>query len=219
MGEIYVTGRWVAALWTWPWSPVTLGTLGGRWSEAYGVSADGQIVVGEATLPDGWGRAFRWTVSRQQMENLGTLGGRFSLALGISADGRVIVGKAENSRNRLHAFRWTAEGGMEDLNVTYAHLLTNGSFLGEARAVSPDGRYIVGHGYNTATARGEAFLLDTAFPPRGDVDRNGCVDDADLLRVLFEFGAQGYRNEDLNWDGTIDDADLLVVLFNFGGGC
>jgi hypothetical protein len=64
----------------------------------------------------------------------------------------------------------------------------------------------------------EAFLLDTGFPRRGDVDRNGCVDDADLLRLLFEFGGNGYRNEDLNWDGTVDDADLLEVLFNFGSG-
>ena len=62
-------------------------------------------------------------------------------------------------------------------------------------------------------------LLDTGFPRRGDVDRNGCVDDADLLQVLFAFGGRGYRNEDLNWDGTVDDADLLQVLFNFGGGC
>jgi hypothetical protein len=51
------------------------------------------------------------------------------------------------------------------------------------------------------------------------VNRNGCVDDADLLAVLFAFGGQGYRNEDLNWDGIIDDADLLIVLFNFGSGC
>jgi hypothetical protein len=86
-------------------------------------------------------------------------------------------------------------------------------------AISPDGRYIVGWGYNAATGREEAFLLDTGFPRRGDVDRNGCVDDADLLRLLFEFGGNGYRNEDLNWDGTVDDADLLEVLFNFGGGC
>jgi len=77
----------------------------------------------------------------------------------------------------------------------------------------------VGYGYNAATERSEAFLLDTGFPLRGDVDRNGCVDDADLLAVLFAFGGQGYRNEDLNWDGTIDDADLLTVLFNFGSGC
>jgi hypothetical protein len=77
----------------------------------------------------------------------------------------------------------------------------------------------VGWGYNAATGRDEAFLLDTGFPLRGDVDRNGCVDDADLLAVLFAFGGTGYRNEDLNWDGTVDDADLLQVLFNFGSGC
>jgi hypothetical protein len=77
----------------------------------------------------------------------------------------------------------------------------------------------VGWGYNAATGRIEAFLLDTGFPRRGDVDRNGCVDDADLLQVLFAFGGRGYRNEDLNWDGTVDDADLLQVLFNFGSGC
>jgi hypothetical protein len=108
---------------------------------------------------------------------------------------------------------------MQDLNTTYASLLTNGSALWAAHAISPDGRYIVGWGRNAATRRGEAFLLDTGFPLRGDVDRNGCVDDADLLAVLFAFGGQGYRNEDLNWDGIIDDADLLIVLFHFGSGC
>jgi hypothetical protein len=50
---------------------------------------------------------------------------------------------------------------MEDLNITYAHLLNDGSELWEAYAISPDGRYIVGWGYNAATGREEAFLLDT----------------------------------------------------------
>jgi probable HAF family extracellular repeat protein len=142
-----------------------------------------------------------------------------SEAFGVSADGAVVVGWALNAAGFYRAFRWTASGGMEDLNTTYASLLTNGSVLGEARAISPDGRYIVGWGYNAATGRNEAFLLDTGFPRRGDVDRNGCVDDADSAAVLFEFGGRGYRNEDLNWDGTIDDADLLIVLFHFGSGC
>ena len=53
----------------------------------------------------------------------------------------------------------------------------------------------------------------------GDVDNNGCVDDADLLGVLFRFGQTGYNRHDLNWDGVIDDADLLQVLFAFGQGC
>lgn len=52
----------------------------------------------------------------------------------------------------------------------------------------------------------------------GDVDSNGCVDDADLLAVLFEFGG-GASCADVNNDSLVDDADLLTVLFNFGTGC
>jgi probable HAF family extracellular repeat protein len=263
-GAFNAAGRWRAFRWTASGGMQDLGTLGVGWSEAYGVSADGAVVVGWAqnaawqerafrwtasggmqdlgTLPGydksyasgvsadgavvvGWAynaagrsRAFRWTVDGG-MQDLGTLGGDRSVAYAVSADGSVVVGWAQNAAEQGRAFRWTASGGMEDLNTTYASLLTNGSVLWQARAISPDGRYIVGYGYNAATRDYEAFLLDTGFPPRGDVDRNGCVDDADLLAVLFAFGGQGYRNEDLNWDGTIDDADLLQVLFSFGSGC
>jgi len=56
------------------------------------------------------------------------------------------------------------------------------------------------------------------LPVEGDLDGNGCVDDADLLIVLFNFGNQG-GSGDANNDGIVDDADLLIVLFNFGAGC
>ena len=55
--------------------------------------------------------------------------------------------------------------------------------------------------------------------PEGDVNGDGCVDDADLLQVLFAFGASGSDPADVNNDGIVDDADLLIVLFNFGAGC
>ena len=168
-----------------------------------------------ATAPS-WSQTLTW---------LGTLlGYDRSEAFGVSADGSVVVGGAENADRQSRAFRWTAAGGMENLNITYASLLTDGSQIVLPNAISPDGRYIVGSGYNAATGRNEAFLLDTG--PRctahnGDVDSNGCVDDADLLVVLFAFGNTGSNlgRVDVNCDGTINDADLQIVLFNFGSGC
>jgi hypothetical protein len=55
--------------------------------------------------------------------------------------------------------------------------------------------------------------------PSGDASFDGCVDDADLIAVLFVFGQTGDLPEDVNDDGVVDDADLLIVLFNFGSGC
>jgi hypothetical protein len=52
----------------------------------------------------------------------------------------------------------------------------------------------------------------------GDVNGDDCIDDADLLAVLFAFGGSDPQ-ADLNGDGVVDDADLLTVLFNFGAGC
>jgi probable HAF family extracellular repeat protein len=222
-----LTSAWVLALLAtvaWSQSITWLGVLPeSNRSVAYGVSADGAVVVGNAYDAAGYARAFRWTVDGG-MQDLGTLGGDRSYAYGVSANGAVVVGSATNAEGLGYAFRWTVGGGMEDLNTTYASLLTDCSGLRIAYAISPDGRYIVGLGINAATWRIEAFLLDTG--PRctahnGDVDANGCVDDADLLAVLFAFGNTGSNlgRVDVNCDGVVDDADLLIVLFNFGSGC
>ena len=165
-----------------------LGTLeGGNTSVAYAASGDGSVVVGRAENQDGYFRPFRWT-PQTGMVDLGTLGGD-------SGDGSVVVGWANDSFGVPRAFRWIAGRGMQDLNEVYASLLANGSELQIAHAISPNGRYIVGSGYNAATGRTEAFLLDTA-------GTTGCA-----------LGA------DVNRDGTVDDADLLLVLFNFGSSC
>lgn len=119
--------------------------------EAYAVSADGSVVVGGP-------QAFRWTQTGVQYL-VPPIAGARSYALGVSADGSVVVGWIEDSR--YLAFRWTLSNGLELLNLKYANLLRDGSVLGIARAVSADGRFIVGVGYNARTGRGEAFLLDT----------------------------------------------------------
>ncbi|MFN7019406.1 MAG: hypothetical protein ACK4RG_09105 [Fimbriimonadales bacterium] len=95
--------------------------------------------------------------------------------------------------------------------------------LHSTNAISPNGRFIVGHSYNATTQRTEAFLLDTAtcMHHNSDVDENRCVDDADLLMVLFAFGQAGQYlgRVDINCDGIVDDADLLITRFHFGEGC
>lgn len=52
----------------------------------------------------------------------------------------------------------------------------------------------------------------------GDVNCDDCVDDADLLAVLFAFGSNDPA-ADLNSDGIVKDEDLLIVIARFGSGC
>lgn len=76
-------------------------------------------------------------------------------------------------------------------------------------------------GASTLVYSGGGRYLDLlVLRVEGDINGDGCVDDADLLQVLFAFGQTGAElPEDINGDGVVDDADLLVVLFNFGQGC
>jgi WD40 repeat protein len=80
---------------------------------------------------------------------------------------------------------------------------------------SPNGR-LFGYGRIDATV----VVARNLFWRNGDVNGDGCVDDADLLAVLFVFGQSGSNlPEDLNDDGVVNDADLLEVLSNFGRRC
>jgi len=94
----------------------------------------------------------------------------------------------------------------------------------DALFAEPDGSLLTagslvfeGQGFPTPYYR---RVVAVRYAPNGDLDGNGCVDDADLLGVLFAFGQQGADlAADLNGDATVDDADLLQVLFAFGEGC
>lgn len=115
---------------------IGLGTLPGHFdSWAYGVSADGAVVVGQSTNHVR-AYAFRWTSSGMQ-QIVNTLGGQDSRAWGVSADGSVVVGDADTAwQNR--AFRWTSGGGMISLGVL------SGSGNSSAYGVSADGSVVVG---------------------------------------------------------------------------
>ena len=136
-----------------------LDTVTGYISYPSRISSDGSIIVGGARNQFYEYYAIRWI--NGTWEKLGSLGGIQSAAWDVSADGSIIVGWAHDASAQQRAFRFR-NGNMEDLNVVYGNLLTWGSRLVKAYDISPDGRFIVGVGINSATNNWEGFLLDTS---------------------------------------------------------
>lgn len=149
-----------------------LGSLRGTatgFSEAYGVSADGSVVVGQASTPDDRTRAFRWDATGTQgvsgnprMQDLGTLRGAtlaYSGASGVTADGTVVVGWSDTAGPRL-PFRWV-QGGTQGV-VGNRQMQSLGALSGTSNtssgavAVNPAGTVIVGQS-RTASVAARAF--------------------------------------------------------------
>lgn len=113
-----------------------LGTLGGAYSFARGISGDGTTAVGYSADAVGRTLAFRWTAAGN-MVSLNTLGGNESYAIAVNNDGAVVVGHSRTASSQTHAFRWTEGTGMVDLQ-------TLGGSYSEAMGVNADGTVVVG---------------------------------------------------------------------------
>jgi uncharacterized membrane protein len=93
----------------------------------------------------------------------------YSIAYDVSADGSVIVGSGDTIRadgnDTLGAFYWTREMGMlnlQELLISQGVTNLDGWRLSEARAVSADGRTVVGTGVHDG--RIEAFIATVPEP-------------------------------------------------------
>lgn len=168
--------------WTATGGMIGLGDLAGGmyWSEAHGVSPDGDVVVGTSWTDTGR-RAFRWT-AESGLQALGTMSNGYAqTAYSASEGGGVIVGTARANESSL-AFLWTEADGVRLLQDVLASqgvdLAAAGwTHLIEARAVSADGRTIVGTGTHSSTSW-EAFIVHLdAIPEPGTavVFGMGCV--------------------------------------------
>ena len=149
------------------WTPATglqdLGVLSGGESIAIAISADEQVVVGEARVSGGLWHAFRWTAATG-MVDLGTLGGAESAAFAVNGDGSVIVGSSltSGSTGSDIAFRWTAKTGMQAISklVNVPQRLIVQSAIG----VSQDGTVITGNGRNTRLGMDEPWRAVLPLP-------------------------------------------------------
>jgi probable HAF family extracellular repeat protein len=140
------------------------GGSSGDYSDAFGITPDGNVVVGYASSADGY-EAFRWTAATG-LVGLGHLapGDHFSdTAYGVSADGSMVVGVAESVAGP-QAFRWTQATGMVGLGD-----LPGGDFNSSAQAISSDGSVIVGSSLSAAGTEAFRWTQATGMVGLGDL--------------------------------------------------
>lgn len=138
VGETTTAPGRVPFRWTADTGLVDLGFLG----TAYGVSADGQSVVGQAG-----NHGFLWQGG--STVDLGVLGEGPATARNVTDDGTLVVGTVFSPLQT--AFIWNAVHGMRDLGqvLTDEHSIDLAGWrLTSAEDISADGRVIVGTGIN-----------------------------------------------------------------------
>jgi probable HAF family extracellular repeat protein len=143
--------------WTQATGMVPLGQLSVDFpgSTAEAVSANGATVVG-TSQGNNVRAAFRWTQGTGMIALSGLPGAvTTSDAFDVSADGTVVVGDYVLA-GIFHAFRWTQLTGAVDLGP----IVGGGTAItASAKAMSPDGAFIVGTGSGSG---GNSFLWDAA---------------------------------------------------------
>ncbi|QDU34046.1 hypothetical protein KS4_21080 [Poriferisphaera corsica] len=189
-------------------------------SVAYGVSADGQTIVGTArnTYVD---TAFRWSqdtgIQALHAPNLFIS----SSAYDASANGQTIVGRVvtepyDNFPTEFKPFVWTADQGLQIIAQS-----PNNDFIGHASAISNDGQTIVGTNYITPTHQQaffytqqqgiqtlESLTLDSTHTFAHNISGDGNVI---VGEVYVEQQALAVKWDEL---GQIQPLDALSPLFD-----
>jgi len=163
-----------AVRWTSTGGIQDLGLAGADRAFVYGMSQDGDVVVGSLAAP-GYQHPFRWDTATG-MQDLGVPFGTHGRLSACNADGSVLTGEIEG-----HAVRWTSAVGFQSLGDI-------GSWFSKANAVSPDGSVIVGYAFDVAGRR-RAFRWTLT---------TGMVDLGSIPGVDF-----GYSAYALSADGSV----------------
>ncbi len=189
-------------------------------SSAWGVSPEGEVVVGASISGFADPEAFRWAASTRML-GLGDLPGGLadSLAHGASQGGRVIVGRGTTDLG-VAAFVWTPAAGMRSLRdvLVDVHGLTlTGWQLTIAYGVTADGRTIVGLG--THHGASEAWIAK--IPPycAADCNTDGALTTSDFGCFQTRFVQGDLLYADCNEDGELTISDWSCQVGRFVAGC
>jgi uncharacterized membrane protein len=138
-----------AACW---WTSAGIAAVPGQqnWydTSAYGISADGSVIVGEGNSTLGTQFAWYWTPQAGQLQQVPVPGGPYSAsARGVTGDGKVVVGVATfrlpDNSFQSKAFRWDRSQAAAVLLPQYTPP-PNAAPNSAATDVSDDGRRVVG---------------------------------------------------------------------------
>lgn len=194
--------------------------------EAMGCSPSGDVLVGRIIFSSGLDAGWRWDQATNSTTPLNNSSGFTGspYPADVSADGSKIVGSTGGLPGGRQALMWT--GSSTPIRL-YDWLLERGTLgltdyvdLGNAMAITPDGRFIAGFGFGLDGTPNGGWIVDTdpPTPCPADINGDGEVSSNDLAMVLAEWGGcfQSTCPSDLNFDGFVDATDLSTVLSAWG---
>lgn len=143
-----------------------LGQIDGGTTRGVGISADGTVATGNATVL-GLSEAFIWTRA-EGIRTIGDLGGE-SVSYNISGDGSTVIGNSKRAANgNYFAFAWSSSGGMVDIDADTVY--ARGSV---ATLVSYNGTAVAGLGYSASSVASMFYWTSAGMIDVGNLGGNG----------------------------------------------
>lgn len=185
----------------------------GSVSSTWGMSANGNVIVGLGWLTAGTAHAVKWDATNGVVDLGSMISGSSSRANAVNADGSVIVGWQDEANGTRSAARWV--NGVESF-------ITDGSGnnLGEAGGVSANGNIVIGAGmpnpYVWNTTSGVTYIT---HPNSSVFFRGGATgisaDGTTVVGYFRAFSAPPMSGEGFIWTaatGRVNLNDYAVSL-------
>lgn len=203
------TGLWTAL--------PSLGAVSGtETSSGWGMSADGNTVVGLGWISGGGANAISWSASTGTTTNLGTtVAGRSSRANAVNGDGSVVAGWQDASNGFRQAAVWT--NGVQQI------LSSTTGALSEASDVSESGAWVVGAGGANSqqrpwrwSAAGGVEILPTIFNAAWRGGATAVGNDGTVLGFYRPFPGPAVQGEGFIWNPTLGMVNLTAYVQSQG---
>jgi uncharacterized membrane protein len=199
--------RFSVAQSAWTTGPGLGGTCDITSTSAYGMSADGNVIVGGGyATACGSFRAFRWDTTTGSMVAMQSWFGWSGRANSVSGDGSTVVGWQSDEPGARRPCFWRLSGTSWVQTRLSSPIGTSYTLLGEANAASLDGQAVVGQAtiaglqqpFRWTQASGTVGL-GTAIDPPIPGFAVDCSSDASRVLCIFRAGPAPTSGEGFMW--------------------